>query len=422
MRKHFRMAIMAVLCTVCSPLVARADTVLAWNEIAVTTAIANAQNPFAQARTNAIVQLAVFEAVNAITREYESYQGSVSAPDGASADAAAAQAAYHVLRTLFATNTATVIALDAAIAHTLSGIPDGQAESDGIAVGDWAAAEILALRASDGSTPAQFKTPGAIAIGEWQATPSCSVVNGIQVGSLLHWRNVTPFAVPSAWSFVPPAPPTASSSQYAKDFAEVARVGLDTSTTRPAALSAIAAFFQASSPSYLFGMSLRQVATAKGRSLSDNARSLALLSMAINDALVTSFNAKYYYNLWRPETAIRAAATDGNDRTQPNPTFKPYIVTPCFPSYPSNHASGSGAAVEMLRRLYGSDGHSIDISNPAVPGVALHYSGFHEIINDVDDARVYGGIHFRFDQDAGDTLGREVSTYIFKNTLQPLHP
>jgi hypothetical protein len=184
----------------------------------------------------------------------------------------------------------------------------------------------------------------------------------------------------------------------------------------------VARFYAVTSPSYLLNSAARQVSEAKGRSLSDNARSLALLNMAANDALVASFNNKYTYNLWRPETAIRGAATDGNSKTDPNPAYKPYILTPCFPSYPSNHASGTGAGTEMLRRLYGADGHSIDMSNPAVPGLSFHYSGFREISNDVDDARVYGGIHFRFDQDAGNLLGRSVATYVIKNNLEPVHP
>ena len=160
----------------------------------------------------------------------------------------------------------------------------------------------------------------------------------------------------------------------------------------------------------------------KNRSLSENARSLALMNMAINDALVASFNNKYTYNFWRPETAIRGAATDGNNKTEPNINYKPYIVTPCFPSYPSNHASGSGAGAEALRRLFGADGHSIDLTNPAVPGLSFHYTGFREIVNDVDDARVYGGIHFRFDQDGGDTLGRAIATELIKTNLLPVHP
>ena len=421
MSKRFRFVIGAFVCTLLTPFTVRADTVLDWNEIAVNTAISNGQNPFFQSRTGAIVQLAVFEAVNAITKEYQPYLGVVTAPSSASVDAAAAQAAYRVLRTFFAANPATVAALDAAIASTLAGLPNGQSKTDGIAAGEWAAAEIMAARANDGSLPLAFKTPGPVAVGEWLATPSCPSVAGVPSGILYQWKDITPFAIPTPWAFMPP-PPGVTTSQYAKDFAEVASVGLETSTTRPADRSNVAKWYGASSPSYIFGMVLRQVATAKGRSLSDNARSLALVAMAVNDALIVSFNTKYHYNFWRPETAIKSAATDGNNRTDANPTFKPYILTPCFPSYPSNHASGSGAAAEMLRRLYGADGHSIDLSNPAVPGMEFHYSGFHEIVNDVDDARVYGGIHFRFDQDAGNVIGREVATYVIKNHLQPLHP
>lgn len=281
---------------------------------------------------------------------------------------------------------------------------------------------MLALRANDGSSPPQVKTPGAAVPGEWQATPSCPVVNGVQVGTNLHWRNVAPFGVPTVNDFILPPPPGLGTSQYAKDLAEVAHVGLDTSVTRPVDRADVARFYAATSPSYLLNSAARQVAEAKGRSLPENARDLALLNMATSDALVASFNNKYIFNLWRPETAIREAATDGNSKTDPNAAYKPYILTPCFPSYPSNHASGTGAGTEMLRRLYGADGHSIDLSNPGVPGLSFHYSGFREIANDVDDARIFGGIHFRFDQDAGNALGRAISTYVIKNNLQPVHP
>jgi hypothetical protein len=281
---------------------------------------------------------------------------------------------------------------------------------------------MIELRANDGSAPPQFKTPGAAVPGEWQATPSCPVVNGVQVGANLHWRNVTPFGVRSVNDYILPPPPGITTSQYAKDLAEVASVGLDTSVTRPADRADVARFYAATSPAYLLNSAARQVAEAKGRSLSENARALALVNMASSDALVASFNNKYTFNFWRPETAIRGAAGDGNNKTDPNPAYKPYILTPCFPSYPSNHAAGTGSGTEMLRRLYGADGHSIELSNPAVPGVSFHYSGSREIANNVDDARVYGGIHFRFDQDAGNLLGRSIATDIIKDNLRPVHP
>ena len=418
-----RIAVVGLVCALAVPAQTRAgDTVLTWNEIAVNTAIANGQSPFAQARTNAVVSLAVFEAVNTITGDYEPYLGTFDAPPGASVDAAAAAAAWRVLRSYFSANAATVAALDAALASTLSGIPDGQAEDDGKQLGIDVALAMIALRANDGSAPPQFKVPGAAVPGEWQATPSCPLVNGAQVGVNLHWRNVAPFGVATVNDFILPPPPGITTSQYAKDLAEVASVGLDTSVTRPPDRADVARFYAVTSPAYLLNSAARQVAEAKGRSLSDNARSLALLNMASSDALVASFNNKYTYNLWRPETAIRAADTDGNKKTDPNVAFKPYILTPCFPSYPSNHASGTSSGTEILRRLYGADGHSIDLSNPAVPGLSFHYSGFREIANDVDDARVYGGIHFRFDQDGGNLLGRSIATDIIKNSLKPVHP
>src|SRR5262249_21148091 len=153
-------------------------------------------------------------------------------------------------------------------------------------------------------------------------------------------------------------------------------------------------------------------------SISENARALALVNMAINDSLVASMYNKYQHNFWRPETAIRAGDTDGNVKTDGDLAFLPFIAAPCFPSYPSNHASGTSGGAEVLRRLYGSGGHSITLSNPAVPTIILQYTSFNQITGDVDDARVYGGIHFRFDQMAGGRLGRGVAAAVYKNNLR----
>ena len=162
----------------------------------------------------------------------------------------------------------------------------------------------------------------------------------------------------------------------------------------------------------------RQVAQQQGRSLSENARAFALINMAMNDSLVASFFNKYRYNFWRPETAIHAGNTDGNPKTEPDSSFAPFITTPCFPSYPSNHGSASGGGAEVLRRLYGEAGHSITITNPAVPNIVLQYTSFKEITDDISDARVYGGIHFRTDQVAGARLGRAIGTAVYKKNLR----
>jgi PAP2 superfamily len=397
---------------------ARADVVLDWNVIAVNTAIANGQNPFAQARFAAIAQLAVFEAVNSITGDYRPYLGTIVAPPGASAEAAAIQAAYRVLRTYFPASAST---LDAERANSLATIPGGQAKNDGIATGEAAALAMIALRANDGSSPAQVKIPGASVPGEWQATPSCPSPNGIAVGLFFQWQNVTPFGIPSASNFLLDPPPALTSERYAKAYNEVMTVGSLDSTERPQDRANVVLFYAVSSPTLVFNQAAQQVAQEQGRSLSENARALALVNMAISDSLVASFLNKYHYNFWRPETAIHAGDTDGNPKTDPNPSFVPFITTPCFPSYPSNHGSGSGGGAEILRRVYGEAGHSITLTNPTVPNIVLQYTSFKQITDDISDARVYGGIHFRFDQVAGARLGRAVGRAVYKNNLRRMH-
>jgi hypothetical protein len=401
--------------------VAKADAVLDWNLIAVNTTIANGQSPFAQARYAAIVQLAVFEAVNAITREYQPYLGSIVAPHGASADAAAIQASYRVLSTYFPASAST---LGTSRANSLALIPDGQAKNDGIATGDAAAFAMIALRANDGSSPAQIKIPGPAVPGRYQATPSCPIVNGIAVGTFFQWQNVTPFGIPSVSEFLLDPPPALDSNQYAKAYNEVKAVGSASanSTERPPDRANVVLYYAVSSPTQIFNQAARQVvAQEEGHSLSENARAFALINMAIGDGSFASFFNKYHYNFWRPETAIHAGDTDGNRKTDADPNWVPFIAAPCFPGYPSNHGTLSNAGAEVLRRLYGEAGHAITLSNPAVPTTVLHYGSFRQITEDISDARVYGGIHFRTDQDAGARLGRAVGTTVYKNNLRAKH-
>jgi membrane-associated phospholipid phosphatase len=198
-------------------------------------------------------------------------------------------------------------------------------------------------------------------------------------------------------------------------------VGSLTSTERPQDRTNVVLYYASSSPTQVFNQAARQVAQERWHSLSENARALALINMAISDSLVASFYNKYHYIFWRPETAIRAGDTDGNPKTEADPSFLPFIVTPCFPSYPSNHGSGGNAGAEVMRRLYGEAGHMITLSNPAVPNITLQYTRFKQITDDISDARVYGGIHFRTDQDAGAILGRAVGTAVYKNNLRAVH-
>lgn len=393
------------------PSIARADAVLDWNRIMQTTLAV--QNPFAMARSAAITQLAVFEAVNAIDRRYEPYLNVVSAPATASTDAAAIAAAHRALRTLVPAAAAT---LDAARAQSLAAIPDSTSKDAGIAAGEAAAAAIIALRANDGSTPPRFFLPSSAAPGEWQTTPGCPAAGGI----LVHWGQVTPFGVPSVEPFRSDPPPALTSKTYTRDFNEVKGVGDVNSTSRPQDRADVARFYNAVLAVAVWNDVARQLAVAAGHPLTRNARTFAVLAMAINDGLVAVMDTKYQYTFWRPETAIHDADADGNPDTTPDPAFRPFITAPCFPGYPSAHAAGSYAARGVLQRIFGNEGHMVTLVSAAVPNVQLSYSTLKSITADIDDARVYGGIHFRFDQRAGGRLGGRIAAYVHAHQLRPI--
>jgi hypothetical protein len=395
------------------------DPVLEWNSIMLRTMSEQtpAVNPVLQSRFAAITQVAVYEAVNAIEKDYDPYLGSVDAPRGASAEAAAIAAAHAVLKYYFQ-DPVTAKTLDDARAASLAGIPDGIRKQDGIAVGEAAAAAMIALRSDDGSAPLEFYLPPTPAnAGEWLLTPGCPAAGGI----LLNWPNLRPFAIVSTDQFRAAPPPALTSRRYTRDYLEVLRVGGKDSSYRPQDREDVANLYAKTGPTAVWNSAASQVAVAQGRSLSDNARAFALLNMAINDAQAAVFETKYFYKLWRPETAIRAGDTDGNPFTRKVADFAPLISTPCFPSYASGHGASSNAARAVLERLYGARHHFITISNPAVKDVVLQYSTFQQMTRDIDDARIYGGIHFRFDQEAGEKLGRQVGAFVHRNTLRHVH-
>jgi hypothetical protein len=388
---------------------AKADPVSDWNAVMLTTV--SGQSPFAQARYAAITHLAVFEAVNAITGDYTPYLGTVTAPAGASAEAAAVAAAYRVLATYF---PGSLPALDAARASSLGSIPNGSAKDAGIAVGEAAANAMITLRADDGSAPPEFYVPPSFNPGEWQVTPSCPAAGG----TLLQWRNVTPFGLARADQFRSEPPPALTSSRYARAFNEVKTVGAVNSTERPQDRSDVALLYAAIAAPAVWNIVTTQIVADEHASLSETARVFALVNMAMSDGGVAVFDTKYHYVFWRPETAIHFADVDGNPRTDADPSFVPFITTPCFPSYPSAHGTLSNAAREVLDRLYGDRHRSITVSS-ATLGITLSYQTLRAITDDIADARVYGGIHFRFDQDEGAEQGRQVGEYVYRHYIRP---
>jgi hypothetical protein len=389
--------------------VALADAVTDWNGIL--RSATSAEAPQAQSRFAAITHLAVFEAVNAITGDYEPYLRTVNAASGASPEAAAIAAAHQVLRNYFPAQADT---LDADRARSLAAIQDSPAKTAGIAVGQAAAAAMIAQRANDGSaTPIPY-TP-LTGIGFWQPTPPA-----FAAATFLHWGRMTPFGIARADQFRPKPPPALTSNRYRRDYNEVKHIGdtLSNIDTRPQDRIDVVRFVAMTSPTQIWNAVAIQLSEAAGLSLAENARLFALLNMAIADAAIAVFEAKFVYNLWRPVTAIRAGDIDGNAGTEPDPAFNAFIATPPYPAYPSGAGGLGNAGRSMVERIFGRGRHPVTLSNPALDGVTLQYTNLRHITDDTADARIYGGIHFRFDQEASEVLGERVAAYVLRNNLR----
>jgi hypothetical protein len=389
------------------------DPVLEWNTIMRTTVATD--NPLLQTHSGAMMHLAVFEAVNTIVGDYKPYLGTIEAPAGASPEAAAIAAAHRTLVSLYPTSEES---LDASRDDSLSAIPDGPAKNDGIAVGEAAADAVLALRTNDGTANASDPpyTAGAEP-GDWQPTPP-----GFAQALFPNWGKVTTFGIKNGAQFRSDPPPAIHTGNYARDYNEVKAVGDVDSSVRPQDKTDRALFYGVNHPVQVFGESARQASTVQGKTLSENAQIFALLHMAMADGLISSMESKFYYEYWRPVTAIRAGDIDGNKRTEPDPEWLSLVVNPPYPSYPSNYASAALAARAVLEEVYGKGDHSITLTsiNPSMD-VTLHYTTFSQMTDDINDARVYGGVHYHFDQEAGSRMGWGAGSYILRNYLQHLN-
>jgi PAP2 superfamily len=405
-----------------APTVARADAVTDWNVIA-TNAILAPPAPSAHASTLsfAMVQGAVYDAVNAIDGGHRRYLVRPAANPWDSKDAAAATAAFRVLSALL---PAQVPTLQPLYDSALAAIPPGPMKNGGIAAGEAAAAAMLAVRANDGRGG-----PFTFVIGDqpgnWRPLTPTALDPAAWVG------NVRPFVIETPWQFRSQGPNALTSRKYAREFAEVKRVGSLTSTTRTADQTRAAIFWQAQ-PLALYGGALRQLSARRGLDIADNARLFAMVSLAAADGAISCWNDKYQRNFWRPLAAIREAATDGNPATVADPQWKPLfdpstvtvppgsLVTPAFPEHPSGHGCVSGAVLHAAQAFFGTDRLSFDIVSSRFPGQPRHYERFSEAIEEVIDARVWGGIHFRTADEQGATIGKQVARWLVKYYFQPV--
>lgn len=382
---------------------AQADVVSDWNATATTVVL----NKGAQSAIHlAMVHVAIYDAVNSVDQRYRTYAITPTVPTkGASKEAAAASAAYNLLRTLFPDQAAV---LDPAYTASLAAIPDGPAETKGVAIGAEVAAGIIALRANDGRTAVVPYVFGS-GPGVYQATPPA-------FGSpVTPWvAKVTPFALERPSQFRAYGPPDVTSAHFAADFNTVKSLGALNSTTRTAEQTEIGRF-HTENPTTFWTRNLRDFAATRALKVDQNARLFAMLYVAFADSSIACWDSKYYYNFWRPVTAIPAADSDDNPATEADATWAPLATTPPHPEYPAAHGCVSGAVAETLRQFFGTKQLDMTFTS-TVPGSIPHfYKKTDDLVEEVQVARVYGGMHYPTSTLHGAILGRQVGRYIADN-------
>jgi hypothetical protein len=419
------------------PVPALADAVTSWNATA-TTVVPRLGSPQFQARGMAMVQIAVHDALNSIRPRYRSYTGVAPANPGASPDAAVAAATRTALLALLPDGSAEETTVETAYTTALSAIPDGAAKSDGIAAGTAAAAAILALRANDGSANPNRPYVEPLVPGRYQPTPSTpDPTNPAVITPLMQgWAELVPFALRRGDQFrVDPSEIfNLAGPAYAREFNQVKTVGdaRERGTAPNSRESDIGRFWAAG------GFNWNPIARGivAGRSLDrwQNARLFALLNMAVSDANIAAQDSKYAYKFWRPVTAIRRAAEDGNPATAADPYWTPLLVTPPYPDYPCNLPSGASASAETLRRYFGTD--QVPFTRTAIaPVVPLpaplaampektitrSYASLSAAANESAISRVYAGIHFLDGCRASVRQARAVAAFVFTHYLKPIN-
>jgi hypothetical protein len=385
------------------------DAVIVWNEIAAAAFVTAGQSSHVALLHMAMVQGAVYDAVNAIDGGYEPYLVAPRARPWFSKAAAAATAAHRVLVHLLPAQQAT---LDGHLAESLAVIADGRAENGGIRVGEAAAAAMVIARTGDG----RFGMPGfpvGTEPGEWRP------VLPLFVNDPGAWvKDVEPFLVPDVARFATAGHLPLTSAAYAADVDEVMEVGSATSSTRTADQTDAARYWSENAPN-LWNRLFRDISATAGLGIVDNARLFAMLALTAADSAIAVWHDKEVNGFWRPITAIREADTDGNLATVADPDWLPLLPTPPFPEHPSGHSGVSGSIVRTLQQFFGSDRmHFEAVSNAS--GTVRSFDRFSEAIDEIIDARVWSGIHFREADEQGETIGIRIANFRLRNYFHPV--
>ncbi len=382
--------------------------------------IVTAQPPLV-ARNLAMIHAAMFDAANAVTGQYHAYRVDLPPQVDASASAAAAAAAFEVAKSLYSA-VDEIAVWQASLDETLAQVPDGSAKTLGIELGQRVGKAILADRINDGAKGISTYAP-TTEVGKWRRT-----FPDYLPPLLSQWPKVKPFALTSGDEFRPAPPPAVGSPEYAAAVDEAMRLGGFQSSQRTAEQTQIALFWAdgggTATPPGHWNSIAADVTLKEGTSLLETARTFALINIAMADAGIASWDAKYHYDLWRPIDAIRQADQDGNAGTLGDTAWIPLLKTPPFPTYTSGHSTFSGAASAVLTSLYGdhvvfdsqSDGHLAAEQRPLDPSqiVTRHFTSFNQAAEEAGLSRIYGGIHFNFDDTAGRSLGDRVGRAVLE--------
>jgi hypothetical protein len=392
------------------------DVVLQWNRVLMETILTPGQHPatIMPVRSYAMMHAAMFDAVNSIDGGYTPYLTDVPGSQNASIEAAAAQAAHDVLAALY---PARVPVFNAELAISLQGIEENRVQQ-GIRVGQIVAERMLAARANDGwnVTPPSYTLPTTP--GNWQPAPPANAA-----ATFTHYPSVTPFAITSATQFAPNPPPAMTSAQYAADLNEVKEIGSLNSVTRTADQSLVTRLWaNVGTPTnflFVWNNVARTVSLAQEISTVEKARLFAMTNISLHDALQTTFASKFEHGLWRPVTAIRRADEDGNAATSPDPAWSSLIQSPPYPSYAGNMAAIGKSQATILTLFFGRDDIRFDHTWAGAGGATRSYAGFGAMADEQARARVYGGIHFTFDNVAGQSVGTNVANHVFSKFMRP---
>ena len=357
-------------------------------------------------RAMAIVQVSVFEATNAITGKYPAFRAKMTPAPGASIDAAVAAATRGALLKTVPSQKA---AIEADYEAALKNIPDGPAKSAGLAAGEQAAAAIVQMCADDGAMAPDgyrpYTTPGTYVPTMLPAVP--------------HWGKRRPWLMTKADQFRPGPPPALTSETWMRDYNEIKALGGKNSTARTAEQTAIAKFWEATAPNVYWPVA-RSVASQSGRDVTENARFFAVAAMAMDDALIAVFDAKYHYNFWRPVTAIRNGH-DGNDATTREPGWTPFIDTPMHPEYPCAHCIVSSSLGAVLRaEIGGVASPTLSSTSPFAPGAPRSWKTVDDFTDEVALARIYDGVHYRNSTVVGALMGKKIGETAVQNFAKPV--